>query len=121
MNAGQTPDLYAMFKETVSKMRAAEMCQITQDIGYATTDAIRDAAVNIPPMDIENVLHRLGCVRSLTDAIYSLCCDEEGAEEIIRQMDALLAGAADGLRMLHQVDMEATCLNYYLPRLRVAN
>ncbi|WEX76858.1 hypothetical protein PYH37_005209 [Sinorhizobium numidicum] len=89
--------------------------QATVEIGYATTDAILEKAVDIAPMDIENVLHRLGCVNHLlTNYVYDLCCDEEGAEEIINKMDKLLRDAAEGLRMLHQVDMQATRLNYYL-------
>ncbi|MDX1063110.1 hypothetical protein GOL45_12540 [Sinorhizobium medicae] len=89
--------------------------QATMEIGYATTDAILEKAVDIAPEDIENVLHRLGCVNHLlTNYVYDLCCDEEGAEELINKMDNLLRGAADGLRMLHRVDMKVTRLNYYL-------
>ncbi|MFQ6181643.1 hypothetical protein ACLMJV_06760 [Sinorhizobium meliloti] len=112
------PDLYAIFRRTVDAMDRAPECEVTRDIGYATADAILEKAVGIAPMDIENVLHRIGCASYLMDRVYELCCDEEGGEEIVKKLSGLLRGAADGLRMLHQVDMEATRLNYYLPMLR---
>jgi hypothetical protein len=114
------PDLYPLFRQTVAMIDAADerRDQVTMEIGYATTDAIIEKAVDIAPMDIENVMHRLGCAHYLLDRVYDLCCDEDGGEEIVRKLSGLLKGAADGLRMLHQVDMQATRLNYYLPTVR---
>ncbi|MCM5691424.1 hypothetical protein M8037_22120 [Sinorhizobium meliloti] len=124
MQAAGQQDLFSLFRSTVAMIDAAEEShdQVTMEIGYATTDAILDKAIDIAPMNIENVLHRLGCARHLlTNYVYDLCCDEEGAEEFINKMEKLLKGAAEGLRMLHQVDMEATRLNYYLPTPRQAS
>jgi hypothetical protein len=115
------PDLFPLFRQAVAMIDAADerRDQVTMEIGYATTDAIIEKAVDIAPMNIENVMHRLGCANHLlTNYVYELCCDEEGAEELINKMEKLIHGAADGLRMLHQVDMQATRLDYYLPRSR---
>jgi hypothetical protein len=114
---GQAPDLYAIFRRTVATMDEAPECEVTMNIGYATTDAILAEAADIAPTDIKNVLHRLGCAHYLLDRVYDLCCDEEGGEELVRQMSKLIHGAAEGLRMLHQIDARETRLNYYMPRL----
>ncbi len=110
------PDLFPLFRSTVAMIDAADdrNDQVTMEIGYATTDAILEKAVDIAPMDIENVLHRLGCANYLIDRMYELCSDEEGALELAQKMERLLRGAAEGLQMLHQVDMNETRLNYYL-------
>lgn len=123
MNAASQPDLYQLFRQTVAMIDAAEVakCEVTRDIGYATTDAIVDAAAEVSPMDIENVIHRLGCAHYLLDRVYDLCCDEDGGEEIVRKLSGLLKGAADGLRMMHHVDMHTTRLDYYLPRVGATN
>lgn len=112
------PDLFPLFRETVEKIDDADAREsdVERQIGYATLDAILDAAADIVPRDIENVLYRLGCARHLLDTVYDRAFKGLEIDDVIKKIDNLLTGTARGLAESHQVDMRATRLDFYLPR-----
>jgi hypothetical protein len=112
------PDLFPLFAETVKKIDDADAlgCDVTRDIGFATVDAILDAAVDIIPRDIENVLHRIGCAYHLIDTVYDLAFKGLEIDDVIKKIANLLKGTAIGLAEAYEIDMRATRLDFYLPR-----
>ncbi|NKL78891.1 hypothetical protein [Rhizobium leguminosarum] len=113
-------DIFPMFVETVAKIDEADAagCEVTRDIGYATADAILDAAVDIVPRDVENVLHRIGCAHQLLDTVYDRAYRGLEIDEVIKKLEGLLRGTAKGLADAYDVDMHATRLDFYLPQNR---
>jgi hypothetical protein len=116
------PDLFPLFREAVAKIDDADAidCDVARQIGYATADAILDAAVDIIPRDIENVLHRIGCAHQLLDTVYDHAFRGLEIDEVIRKIADLLTGTARGLAEAYDIDMQATRLNFYLPRVEAA-
>ncbi|QJS27157.1 hypothetical protein [Rhizobium ruizarguesonis] len=114
----QQPDIFPIFAETVAKIDEADAagCEVTRDIGYATVDAILDAAVDIIPRDIENVLHRIGCAHQLLDTVYDRAYRGLEIDEVIKKLEGLLRGTAKGLADAYAIDMRATRLDFYLPQ-----
>ncbi len=112
------PDLFSLFAETVAKIEDADAagCDTTRDIGYATVDAILEAAVEVVPRDIENVLHRLGCANYLLDVLYDHASRGLEIDDVIKKISSLLTGTACGLSEAYEIDMHATRLDFYLPR-----
>lgn len=112
------PDLFPLFRETVAKIDDADAreCDVERRIGYATADAILDAAVNIVPMDIENILHRIGCAHHLLDTVYDRACCGFEIDDVINQIAGLLQGTAKGLADAYNIDMQAARLDFYLPQ-----
>ncbi|WP_104822745.1 hypothetical protein [Rhizobium sp. NXC24] len=112
------PDLFPLFRETVEKIDDADAvgCETTRDIGYATVDAILDAAVDIVPRDIENAIHRIGCAHHLLDTVYDRAYRGLEIEDVIKKIAGLLTGTAVGLAEACEIDMRATRLDFYLPR-----
>ncbi|MBY5321489.1 hypothetical protein HFN11_14530 [Rhizobium leguminosarum] len=110
------PDLFPIFRETVGKIDDAMECDVTRDIGYATADAILDAAVDITPRDVENVLHRIGCALRLLDTVYDNAYRGMEIDDVIKKLEGLLKGAAKGLADAYEIDMRATRLDFYLPQ-----
>lgn len=112
------PDLFPLFRETVENIDDADAvgCDVTRDIGYATADAILDAAVDVIPRDIENVLHRLGCAHHLLDTVYDRAYRGLEIDDVIKKIANLLTGTAKGLAEAYEIDMRATRLDFYLPR-----
>lgn len=116
------PDLYPLFHQTVEMIDDADAvgCDVTRDIGYATVDAILEAAVDIVPRDIENVLHRLGCAHQLLDVVYDHAFRGLEIDDVIGKIANLLLGTAIGLAEAYDIDMRATRLDFYFPRQRKA-
>jgi hypothetical protein len=114
----QQMDIFPVFVETVAKIDEADAagCDVTRDIGYATADAILDAAVNIVPRDVENVLHRIGCAHQLLDTVYDRAYRGLEIDEVIKKLEGLLRGTAKGLADAYDIDMHATRLDFYLPQ-----
>ncbi|MGO7541867.1 hypothetical protein ACC680_25145 [Rhizobium ruizarguesonis] len=111
-------DIFPIFAEAVAKVDEADAtgCEVTRDIGYATVDAILDAAVDIIPRDVENVLHRIGCAHQLLDTVYDRAYRGLEIDEVIKKLEGLLRGTAKGLADAYDVDMHATRLDFYLPQ-----
>ncbi|MBY5634490.1 hypothetical protein HFO39_06755 [Rhizobium leguminosarum] len=111
-------DIFPMFIETVAKIDEADAagCDVTRDIGYATVDAILEAAVDIVPRDVENVLHRIGCAHQLLDTVYDRAYRGLEIDEVIKKLEGLLRGTAKGLADAYEIDMRATRLDFYLPQ-----
>jgi hypothetical protein len=114
----QQLDIFPIFAEAVAKIDEADAagCEVTRDIGYATVDAILDAAVDIEPRDIENVLHRIGCAHQLLDTVYDYACRGLEIDDVIKKLEGLLRGTAKGLADAYDIDMRATRLDFYLPQ-----
>ncbi|WP_027683231.1 hypothetical protein [Rhizobium leguminosarum] len=112
------PDLFPLFRETVAKIDKADAagCEATRDIGFATADAILDAAVDIVPRDIENILHRIGCAHQLLDTVYDYAHRGFEIDDVVKKLAGLLQGAAKGLADAYEIDMHATRLDFYLPQ-----
>jgi len=112
------PDLFPLFAETVAKIDDADEreCDVERQIGYATTDAILDAAVDVIPRDVENILHRIGCAHHLLDTVYDRAFRGLEIDEVINKIAGLLHGTAKGLADAYEIDMRATRLDFYLPR-----
>ncbi|MBY3175629.1 hypothetical protein HFO27_13405 [Rhizobium leguminosarum] len=114
----QQLDIFPLFVETVAKIDEADAagCEVTRDIGYATVDAILDAAVDIVPMDVENVLHRIGCANRLIEVMYDYSRRGLDIDDVTNQIAGLLQGAAKGLADAYGINMRATRLDFYLPQ-----
>ncbi|TAW88372.1 hypothetical protein ELI13_06350 [Rhizobium ruizarguesonis] len=114
----QQLDIFPLFAEAVAKIDEADAagCEVTRDIGYATADAILDAAVNIVPRDVENILHRIGCAHQLLDTVYDRAYRGLEIDEVIKKLEGLLRGAAKGLAEACEIDMHSTRLDFYLPQ-----
>ncbi|XKM42945.1 hypothetical protein A4U53_025765 [Rhizobium ruizarguesonis] len=114
----QQLDIFPLFVETVAKIDEADAagCEVTRNIGYATADAILDAAVDIVPRDVENILHRIGCAHHLLDTVYDRAYRGLEIDDVIKKLAELLRGTAKGLADACAIDMHATRLDFYLPR-----
>lgn len=112
------PDIFPIFADAVAKIDDADArdCDVERQIGYATVGAILEAAVEIVPRDIENVLHRIGCAHQLLDTVYDNAFRGLEIDDVIQKLAGLLQGAAKGLADAYDIDMHATRLDFYLPQ-----
>ncbi|MBY5349563.1 hypothetical protein [Rhizobium leguminosarum] len=116
--SSRQPDIFPIFAETVAKIDEADAdgCEVTRHIGYATVDAILDAAVDIVPRDIENILHRIGCANHLLDTMYDYAHRGLDIDDVTKKISVLMQSAAKGLADAYEIDMRATRLDFYLPQ-----
>ncbi|MBB6304683.1 hypothetical protein [Rhizobium leucaenae] len=110
----QRPDIFPLFAETVEKIDETD-CEVNRAVHYGTIDVILDAAVDVVPRDIENVLHRIGCAHQLLDTVYDRACRDLDTNDIIEKISKLLTITARGLAEAYDIDMHGTRLDFYLP------
>lgn len=120
----QMPDIFPLFQAAARGARENDLTgrDIEREINYATLEAIDDAAVKVPPMDVNNALLRLGIARYLLDAAYNdgMCGTEQEFNSTLGKIEKLIDGAATVFAREHGVDIAETVLDFYLINLRTA-